>query len=82
MAGNDHKIDNEADYSEALASDSSLVNQNTRTVSTVGDNRGYNSNLLWRKKLGKPGRTLSLNMRENYSDNTSSGYLVQQYGLL
>jgi outer membrane receptor protein involved in Fe transport len=73
--GNDHKINNEADYSEALASDSSLVNQNTRTVSTVGDNRGYNSNLLWRKKLGKPGRTLSLNVRENYSDNTSSGYL-------
>ncbi len=73
--GNDHKVNNEADYSEALASDSSLVNQNTRTISTVGDNRGYNSNLLWRKKLGKPGRTLSLNIRENYSDNTSSGYL-------
>jgi hypothetical protein len=73
--GNDHKINNEADYSEALASDSSLVNQNTRTVNTVGNNRGYNSNLLWRKKLGKPGRTLSLNVRENYSDNTSSGYL-------
>ncbi|HUB59528.1 MAG TPA: outer membrane beta-barrel protein [Puia sp.] len=73
--GNDHKVNNEADYSEALASDSSLVNRNTRTVGTVGDNRGYNSNLLWRKKLGKPGRTISLNVRENYSDNTSSGYL-------
>jgi hypothetical protein len=73
--GNDHKINNEADYQEALASDSSLVNQNTRTVSTVGDNRGYNSNVLWRKKLGKPGRTISLNIRENYSDNTASGYL-------
>ncbi|HET6256127.1 MAG TPA: TonB-dependent receptor [Puia sp.] len=73
--GNDHKVNNEADYSEALASDSSLVNRNSRTVSTVGDNRGYNSNLLWRKKLGKPGRTFSLNVRENYSDNTSSGYL-------
>jgi outer membrane receptor protein involved in Fe transport len=73
--GNDHKTNNEADYQEALASDSSLVNQNTRTVNTVGDNRGYNSNLLWRKKLGKPGRTISLNVRENYSDNTASGYL-------
>jgi len=73
--GSDHKTNNEADYSEALASDSSLVNQNNRTINTVGDNRGYNSNLLWRKKLGKPGRTLSLNVRENYSDNTSSGYL-------
>ncbi len=73
--GTDHKIDNESDYSEALGSDSSLVNQNTHTISTVGDNRAVNSNLLWRKKLGKPGRTLSLNIRENYSDNTSSGYL-------
>ena len=73
--GTDHKINNEYDYSETLASDSSLVNQNTRTVSTVGDNRGINSNLLWRKKLGKPGRTLSLNIRENYSNNTASGYL-------
>ena len=73
--GNDHKIESEANYSEALASDSSLVNQSTRTVSSVGNNRGYNSNFLWRKKLGKPGRTLSLNIRENYSDNTSSGYL-------
>ncbi|HEV3414762.1 MAG TPA: outer membrane beta-barrel protein [Puia sp.] len=73
--GNDHKVNNELDSSQAIASDSSLVNQNVRTVNTVGDNRGYNSNLLWRKKLGKPGRTVSLNVRENYSDNTSSGYL-------
>ena len=73
--GTDHKIDNEYDYSEALASDSSLVNQNTHTISTTGDNRAVNSNLLWRKKLGKPGRTLSFNIRENYTDNTAAGYL-------
>ncbi len=73
--GNDHKINNEIDSSQSLASDSSLVNQNIRTINTVSDNRGYNSNLLWRKKLGKPGRTLSLNVRENYSDKTESGYL-------
>ncbi len=73
--GNDHKVNSELDSSQSIASDSSLVNQNVRTINTVGDNRGYNSNLLWRKKLGKPGRTLSLNVRENYSDNTSSGYL-------
>jgi len=73
--GTDHKIDNESDYSEALGSDSSLVNQNTHTINTAGDNRAFNSNLLWRKKLGIPGRTLSFNIRENYSDQTSSGYL-------
>jgi Outer membrane protein beta-barrel family/Carboxypeptidase regulatory-like domain len=73
--GNDHKIENELDSSIALASDSSLVNQNIRTLSTTGDNLGYNSNLLWRKKLGKPGRTISFNVRENYSDKTETGYL-------
>ena len=73
--GTDHKINNEYDYSEALASDSSLVNQNTRTVNTVSDNRAVNSNVLWRKKLGKPGRTLSLDIRENYTNNTDAGYL-------
>jgi hypothetical protein len=73
--GNDHKNNSEADSSQALASDSGLVNQSIRTINTVSDNRGYNSNLLWRKKLGKVGRTLSLNVRENYSDKTESGYL-------
>jgi hypothetical protein len=73
--GNDHKVNAEFNASQVLAADSSLVNQNARTINTVGDNTGLNSNLLWRKKLGKPGRTLSLNVRENYSDVTSSGYL-------
>ena len=73
--GNDHKINNEFDSAQYLASDSSLVNRNIRTINTVSDNRGYNSNLLWRKKLGKVGRTLSLNIRENYSDKTESGFL-------
>ena len=73
--GNDHKTNAELNTSEVLGGDSSLVNQNIRTIRTTGDNSGLNSNFLWRKKLGKPGRTLSLNVRENYSDVTSSGYL-------
>ena len=73
--GTDHKTTNNIFHSEALASDSSLVNQNDRTTSTSGDNHVVNSNLLWRKKLAKKGRTISLNLRENYTDNTSSGFL-------
>ncbi|MBS1660875.1 MAG: outer membrane beta-barrel protein, partial [Bacteroidetes bacterium] len=73
--GTDHKTTNNIFHSEALASDSSLVNQNDRTTSTVGDNRVVNSNLLWRKKLAKKGRTLSLNVVENYTENKSDGYL-------
>ena len=73
--GIDHKITNSDYYSEALASDSSLVNQSNRTVSTDGMANSLNSNILWRKKLKKKGRTISFNFRENYTSNNSTGYL-------
>lgn len=74
--GTDHKITNNTYLSEALASDSSMVNTNTRSISTTGDNQVLNSNLLWRKKLPKKGRSLSINLRENYTRNNSDGYLL------
>ncbi|MDR3713803.1 MAG: outer membrane beta-barrel protein [Puia sp.] len=73
--GNDHKTIHNGFTSEALASDSSLVNRNTRTISSVDDNNVVNSNLLWRKKLPKKGRTISINIRENYNRDVSTGYL-------
>jgi len=73
--GTDHKTTYNDFTSESLASDSSLVNRNSRTVSTIGDNRSVNSDLLWRKRMAKKGRTLSVNIRENYSNNTSTGVL-------
>jgi len=73
--GMDHKDTYNNFTSEALASDSSLVNRNTRTISTIGDNRAVNSDLLWKKRMAKKGRTLSVNIRENYSNNTSTGVL-------
>ncbi|HVM87005.1 MAG TPA: outer membrane beta-barrel protein [Puia sp.] len=73
--GIDHKITNSIDSSEARASDSSLVNQGFNKTNTTGDNRVVNSNLIWRKKLKKKGRTVSFNLRENYTSNNSSGYL-------
>jgi signal peptidase I len=76
--GNDHKTTNSVNYSEALASDSILVNQSNRTVSTTGDNNILNSNLLWRKRFHKKGRTLSVNLRENYSQGSSNGYLFSE----
>ena len=73
--GTDHKTTFNAYHSVYLASDSSLVNSNDRSTSTTGDNHILNSNLLFRKRFEKPGRTFSLNVRENYTDNASSGYL-------
>ncbi len=73
--GIDHKITNRLFYSEALASDSSLVNRSNRSISTDGNNRSVNSNILWRKKLKKKGRTISINLKETYNNNTSDGYI-------
>ena len=73
--GTDHKTSDSRFTSEFLAIDSSLVNRNTRTISNTSDTRTVNSNLLWRKKLPKKGRTLSVNIRENYSHNSAAGYL-------
>jgi len=76
--GIDHKITNSFDSSQTLGADSSFINQNTRRNSSVGDTRTLNSNILWRKKLKKKGRTISFNLKENYNDNVSNGYLFSQ----
>lgn len=73
--GTDHKTTFNQFESDYLAADSSLVNTSNRTTSTSGDKHVVNSNFLWRKKLGRPGRTVSLNVRENYTDDASSGFL-------
>jgi len=73
--GSDHKTTNSLTTSQALARDSSLINDNRRQTSSVGDNRVVNSNILWRKKLAKKGRTISMNLRENYTNTSSTGFL-------
>ncbi|CAL1517442.1 TonB-dependent receptor [Chitinophaga sp. MM2321] len=73
--GIDHKISNSR-YSTAFqAEDSSMVNRNQRLNSSIADIGTLNSNLLWRKKLKKKGRTISLNIAENYSRTNGDGYL-------
>ena len=77
-AGADHKVTNSNFISEALAEDNSKVNQSARNINTIGDLTTINSNLLWRKKLRKKGRTVSINFRENYQANNSDGYLYSK----
>jgi hypothetical protein len=73
--GLSHKETNSMYNTESIAEDSSLVNRNERNINTTGDTRSLNSNILWRKKLRKKGRTLSLNVTERFTRNTSDGYL-------
>ncbi|PSL48220.1 outer membrane receptor protein involved in Fe transport [Chitinophaga niastensis] len=73
--GLDHKITNSLHSTEFLAEDSALVNRNQRKLSAIADIGSLNSNLLWRKKLKKKGRTISLNIFENYSSTKGNGFL-------
>lgn len=73
--GLDHKKTNSNFYSEFLDDDSLLVNRNNRRLAVTDDNRQLNSNLLWRKKLKKKGRTISVNIAENYTLNDGDGTL-------
>ena len=73
--GTDEKITSTSSMSDAFTSDSTQVNKTERTSANSGDTKTFNSNLLWRKKLHKKGRTISLNVSERYTNNTSEGYL-------
>ncbi|HVU96219.1 MAG TPA: TonB-dependent receptor [Puia sp.] len=72
--GTDHKTTFNEFHNDYLGNDTSLINHNDRITSTVGDKNILNSYLIWRKKLAK-GRTISVAVRENYTDDKSTGSL-------
>jgi hypothetical protein len=74
-AGGDHKTSFTQYATLSLAQDKSLVNQGNRTLTSTGDLNSFNSGFLWRKKLKKKGRTFSLDVKENYNTNVSTGFL-------
>lgn len=60
---------------ESFAADSSLANETNRTLTNDATTRTINATALWRKKLGKPGRTISINLSENYRESEGDGLL-------
>ena len=63
-------------YSEALSGKGLPVNQSDRLTSNLANNGSFNSSILWKKKFKKKGRTISVNLSENYKDNSSDGLLL------
>jgi hypothetical protein len=63
---------------EALSKNNDIVNTGTRSITADGNNNSVNTDILWRKKMKKKGRTLSVDFKENYSLKTSGGYLLSQ----
>ena len=51
------------------------VNKSMRNTNANGDDQGLQSSFLIRKKFKKPGRTISFNLGQNYSENKTDGFL-------
>ena len=56
--------------------DTLLSNINDRKVTSNANAAFVNADLLLRKKFAKKGRTLSLDVKENYKDSKSDGHLM------
>jgi hypothetical protein len=53
-----------------------LLNSSNRTTTTDDNNNTVNSNIFWRKKFKKTGRTISLNSDLNFTDRVENILLV------
>lgn len=62
-------------FSEALNDKSQPVNQSHRNTSSVSDETSFNSNILWRKRFKKIGRTVSARIEQKYNANDAEGHL-------
>lgn len=61
---------------ESLTEDNQLVNSSNRINSSKGENQGFRSSILYRKKFKKAGHTLSVNIKQDYSNQESEGFLL------
>lgn len=51
-----------------------MANENRNISNSLGDGYNLSSNLLWRKKFRRPGRTLSVNLSNTISQNDRDRY--------
>ncbi|HRP54971.1 TonB-dependent receptor [Agriterribacter sp.] len=62
-------------YSEALNENSGPVNTSNRKTTNKNQESSLNTNIIYRKKFKKTGRTITATMEQKYTDNDSQGYL-------
>ncbi|MBA3827946.1 MAG: TonB-dependent receptor [Taibaiella sp.] len=55
--------------------DSTDLNNNTRTITGNLVAQSVNADLIYRKKFAKKGRSLSIDVKENYNDSKNKGFL-------
>lgn len=65
-----------SDYNtNTISSGDTLLNNNDRAITSNAYANFINSDLLLRKKFNKKGRTLSVDVKENYKDSKNNGVL-------
>src|SRR5579862_7346027 len=71
-----HKLTSSTSSTQSLlVYDSSMLNNGNSSTTTTTDNNSFNSDLIWKKKIKKKSRSLSIDVTETYSSTKSSGYL-------
>lgn len=58
-----------------LTNKRALLNKLVRSNTSDGESQAMNTTLLWRKKFKAPGRTISINFDQRYTNNESDGFL-------
>ncbi len=64
---------------ESLNEYGGMVNNSERRMKSASNNQSLVSNVLFRKKFKKTGRTLSVNVNGNFNENESDGFLDNTY---
>jgi hypothetical protein len=62
-------------YTSADTLNNALVNNSTRQLNNIVDQRAFNGSAFYTKKFSKPGRTLSFLVSESYSQSEANGFL-------
>ncbi|MBC7552960.1 MAG: outer membrane beta-barrel protein [Taibaiella sp.] len=62
-------------HTESVNSEQKVQNVNDRTINSDSKAKYFNSSLALRKKFSKIGRTLSADIKENYKESGSDGFL-------
>ncbi|WP_316822133.1 outer membrane beta-barrel family protein [Pedobacter gandavensis] len=62
----------------SLREDGTEVNNSSRSLNNKGDQRDFNASVLYTQKLKKKGRTFSLRLAQNISENNNNGYLYSK----
>ncbi|MEI8278516.1 MAG: TonB-dependent receptor, partial [Bacteroidota bacterium] len=60
---------------DALNTEKDTLSHALRNITSDGTSQKLNADLIYRKKFEKKGRTLSIDVKENYQDSRSTGHL-------